>query len=169
MLHDVCTSASPLHIFVHRPKTLRFPSKTKFHSSVGSKIRYPSMRATPGPWSIPHFERVQNPVISSKPAQLEISGGFRDPNLLYIDNKYHLNLGTAIKVDGKTRGAILTYFSTDKFNWTFNGILTHDATGFLGYNWECPDLFPLKTPAGKEYWILLFSDVRNRFSHLFRW
>lgn len=91
-----------------------------------------------------HFEKAaQNPVIVN--ANLR---DFRDPKLFW--NRVHQCWSTVIAAGDHIR----FYRSDDLIHWTLTGNFSAKR---LGYGFECPDIFWLKTPEGAEMAVLTAS------------
>ncbi|RCW44854.1 glycoside hydrolase family 32 protein [Paenibacillus prosopidis] len=89
-----------------------------------------------------HFQKLAcNPVIRPEQIPADVSQkDFRDPKVFERDGVYYAVLGSN---DGMGSGLLLMYRSDDLLNWTFvNEIARSD--GYMGDNWECPDLFELE-------------------------
>ncbi|WP_420631000.1 glycoside hydrolase family 32 protein [Candidatus Leptofilum sp.] len=86
-----------------------------------------------------------NPIINLNETE------FRDPKLLWHDNtqKWVMVVGLAMQ------RKLQFYKSTNLREWQFMSDLALPTAG-TGV-WECPDLFPMKTAAGREKWVLVIS------------
>lgn len=73
---------------------------------------------------------------------------FRDPKVSWIGDKWVMSLAVKDKIS--------FYSSQDLINWTHESDFSPEWAAYGGV-WECPDLFPLTSPAGEEKWILLIS------------
>jgi fructan beta-fructosidase len=62
-----------------------------------------------------------------------------------------------VNIRGMTEGCIDFYGSEDLLHWGFLSTFRGPYPG----RWECPDLFPLTTPSGRELWILKFNAPCN--------
>jgi beta-fructofuranosidase len=95
-----------------------------------------------------------NPVIRSKPADMDLEG-FRDPCVWKNeDGRWQMIIGAGLRGKG---GAILLYESQDLVNWEYLhpaliGDLTQTEPFWMGRMWECPQLFRLG-----DRWILIIS------------
>lgn len=104
------------------------------------------------------WKKLQQPVIATPPAGLEVTG-FRDPCLWREGNNWMLILGSGIRNKG---GVILLYSSPDLRHWTYlhplvDGSPSNKTTTNpvdTGDMWECPDFFPL----GNKH-VLLISTM----------
>ncbi|WP_079527579.1 sucrose-6-phosphate hydrolase [Halobacillus hunanensis] len=77
---------------------------------------------------------------------------FRDPKVWKHDGQWYMVVGAQTE---DHYGCVVLFESKDAKEWEFRGELSHstrEECGYLGYMWECPDLFTLN---GKE--VLLFS------------
>ncbi len=87
---------------------------------------------------------------------LKYPGDFRDPKVFW-----HEGLGKWMMTVGG--GEIVQFVSDNLLDWDYVG-----TTGFWG---ECPDLFPLETPAGlrgaygEQTWVLVMSPEDKAQSH----
>lgn len=93
-----------------------------------------------------HFEK--RGVVVEGPAELL---HFRDPKVWRTGDSWYMVFGAAA-ADG--RGEVWLYRSADLLEWQFDRILYRDPNPRV-YMLECPDLFPLVTPAGERKWVLL--------------
>ncbi|MDD3225266.1 MAG: sucrose-6-phosphate hydrolase [Clostridium sp.] len=87
-----------------------------------------------------NFEKYEkNPVINGNPE--EYTAHFRDPKVIKVDNKWYAVIGAQSKNE---KGAAVLYSSEDIYNWNKVGEIESsekDELKFLGYMWECPNLF----------------------------
>lgn len=100
----------------------------------------------------------RNPVIAAPPAGLEVTG-FRDPYVWREGDDWYMVLGSGIPDQG---GMILLYRSPDLHTWEYLGPLCEGKLAETGYNWECPNFFPL---GGRH--VLLFSPQPLRQAHYY--
>ena len=77
------------------------------------------------------------PVIRTLPAG--VTEHFRDPKILYRQNKWHMLLGAQTT---DLQGRLAVYHSNDLMNWDFDSLYGDELAPF-GYMWECPDMFEL--------------------------
>ncbi len=83
---------------------------------------------------------------------------FRDPKVIY-------HTGSASWVMILVSGTeVRFYTSADLINWTEVSVFG-SGFGLQDGPWECPDLFPMKTPEGDEVWILAVSYLSDRTSN----
>lgn len=75
---------------------------------------------------------------------------FRDPKVVWHEGSQSWVMALAAK------DKVQFYSSPDLINWTFRSDF-HPEWAAYGGVWECPDLFPISTQAGKEKWVLLVS------------
>lgn len=76
---------------------------------------------------------------------------FRDPKVFERNGCYYVVIGSN---DGRGRGQILLYRSSDLKAWTYVGVMAKGGEE-LGDNWECPDFFSIG-----ESDFLMFSPQR---------
>jgi beta-fructofuranosidase len=107
-----------------------------------------------------------NPVISSPPAGLQVTG-FRDPTIWRELDSWLMTVGSGFKGQG---GAVLFYSSKDLMHWNYlhtlyaappferNGAAHSDQYEPVaaGDMWECPDFFPL----GQKHVLLVSTQGR---------
>lgn len=76
---------------------------------------------------------------------------FRDPKLFWHakSNRWIMALATG--------NSITFYASVNLIDWKELSQFSREMENHHIPLWECPDLFPLKTPEGKEKWVLLVS------------
>ncbi|PRY88011.1 glycoside hydrolase family 32 protein [Mongoliibacter ruber] len=84
-----------------------------------------------------------NPVLESPGIK-----DFRDPKVAWIDGQWIMSLAV--------KDRISFYSSDNLIDWKHESDFAPDWAAYGGV-WECPDLFPLKTPEGEEKWILFVS------------
>lgn len=82
----------------------------------------------------------RSPVIGGPPEGLDVTG-FRDPYVWReADGLWRLALGSGIRGQG---GAVLLYRSSNLLDWDYLPPLCVGDIARNGYNWECPNFFPL--------------------------
>jgi beta-fructofuranosidase len=110
-----------------------------------------------------------NPVISSPPADLHVTG-FRDPTIWREPDSWLMTVGSGFKNQG---GAVLVYSSKDLTHWDYLRTLfagppfeKYDAANSDRYDfvaagdmWECPDFFPL----GQKHCLLVSTQGRVHY------
>jgi beta-fructofuranosidase len=110
-----------------------------------------------------------NPVISSPPADLHVTG-FRDPTIWRESDSWLMTVGSGFKSQG---GAVLIYSSQDLRKWDYlhplfagppferNGAAHSDRYDAVaaGDMWECPDFFPL----GQKHCLLVSTQGRVHY------
>lgn len=82
-----------------------------------------------------------NPVIHNQP--LGYTRHFRDPKVWRNGQDWYMVIGAQSE---KLEGRALIFKSRDLTEWSFIGEAAGsniDSTGYLGYMWECPDIFNL--------------------------
>jgi beta-fructofuranosidase len=111
----------------------------------------------------------KNPVISSPPAGLQVTG-FRDPTIWRESDSWLMTVGSGFKSQG---GAVLIYRSQNLTNWdylhplfTAPPLVKNSAAPSDGYDpmatgdmWECPDFFPL----GQKHCLLVSAKGRVHY------
>jgi fructan beta-fructosidase len=75
---------------------------------------------------------------------------FRDPKVIWHQGTKRWVMALAVK------DRIQFYSSPNLLDWSLASDFNPDWAAYGGV-WECPDLFPLKTPEGNEKWVLLVS------------
>lgn len=93
-----------------------------------------------------------NPVIRSKGDR-----DFRDPKVLWHEETKHWILPLAV-------GDHLEIFSSPNLKEWVKESEFGKNEGAHGGTWECPDLFPLRTPDGKTKWVLIQNIDRGAIS-----
>ena len=99
-----------------------------------------------------HWQRLPGPPVLPNPGTPG-TRDFRDPKLRWLPERQRWLMALAVG------DRIAFYSSADLHHWVFEsdfgaGLGAHDGV------WECPDLFPLPTPEG-ERWVLLVSLVKG--------
>jgi fructan beta-fructosidase len=89
-----------------------------------------------------------NPVVPSDERK------FGDPKVFWHEASQRWIM---VNIRGMTEGCIDFYGSEDLLHWGFLSTFRGPYPG----RWECPDLFPLTTPSGRELWILKFNAPCN--------
>jgi beta-fructofuranosidase len=122
----------------------------------------------------------ENPVVSSPPAGLEVTG-FRDPSIWREGSSWLMTVGSGFRNRG---GVVLLYASKDLLHWDYTHQLytappfePHDSSRSSHYDsvdagdmWECPDFFPLdgkhvlmvSTQGRVHYFVGTYSDLKFR-------
>ena len=100
----------------------------------------------------------RNPVIAVPPPGLKLTG-FRDPCLWREGDGWMMALGSGFPDVG---GAVLLYSSKDLVSWSYLHPLCQGIKAETGFNWECPNFFPL---GGRH--VLLISNDKPEFKVLY--
>ena len=92
----------------------------------------------------------RNPVIAAPPEGVKVTG-FRDPCLWQENGQWMMALGSGFPDVG---GAVLLYTSKDLLNWKYLHPLVQGVKENTGFNWECPNFFPL----GNRHVLLISAE-----------
>ncbi len=90
-----------------------------------------------------------NPVIGTVPAEMGQTRDFRDPFVFQHAGLWYMCLASHIVGVG---GAVLLYRSANLTDWDYCGPLYVGESARSGWNFECPNFFPLG-----DKWVLLVS------------
>lgn len=90
---------------------------------------------------------------------------FRDPKVFFHEGQWFMVFGAC---SADNRGQVRLYTSSDLENWEFSCVLFEDPNPSV-FMLECPDFFPLYTPSGERYWVLLYCPMgRAKEGYSFR-
>lgn len=101
---------------------------------------------------ITFYKSIKNPIIINPPKGYD-RANFRDPKVWKHGDFFYM------VVSGKkdNLAQALLYKSENLEEWEFFNVLA-ESRGELGYMWECPDFFPIKSTQGEKY-VLTFSPM----------
>ncbi len=137
-----------------------------------NKLRETQMLATAEDENLLHWKKLPQPVISSPPAGMTVTG-FRDPCPWQESDGWYLALGSGVRGEG---GCVLLYRSEDLRQWEYlHPLVQGKPKGRSESNpvdsgdmWECPDFFALDgrhcllySTEGKVYWTTGDYDSRT--------
>jgi beta-fructofuranosidase len=87
-----------------------------------------------------HWDKFEgNPIISDPPEGF--GEGFRDPQVWREGDEWLMIIGG--EQTERQGGAAFLYRSRDLFNWEYSHVLATGVEAETGYDFECPDFFPL--------------------------
>ncbi len=101
------------------------------------------------------FKFEGNPVIPNRPPVANLRADFRDPFVWKEGDLWKMVVGSAIEGEG---GTALRFESPNLVDWTFTGFFPPELSADC-IAWECPNFYPLTTPEGEEYWVLVISPL----------
>lgn len=101
---------------------------------------------------ITFHKSIKNPIITNPPKGYD-RANFRDPKVWKRGDFFYM------VVSGKkdNLAQALLYKSENLEEWEFFNVLA-ESRGELGYMWECPDFFPIRSNQGEKY-VLTFSPI----------
>ena len=97
-----------------------------------------------------HFDK--HGTVVEAPAEL---AHFRDPKVFRRGDDWLMVFGAC---SADNRGQVMLYRSSDLADWEFDRVLFEDPNPDV-FMLECPDVFPLTTPDGREVWALLYCPM----------